>query len=105
MAYDRETALERFGNPEGLDQAAADFIEEYPALLALARRALARNESRTLLRATAKLSWHLGLLCAPAALEAALALESVGRNENLAEAAPLLDRLEWETQRLQQAFD
>ena len=99
LVYDRDTALERFGDQQALDQAIAGFMEEYPALIDLARRALVRDDSRALLRATAKLSWHLGLLSAPAALEAVLALENAGRNQAI-EATALLENLEGKIQQL-----
>ena len=100
-AYDREAALERFGDPEILDQAADQFIAEYPALLDLARRSIERSEPSTLRRAAAKLSWHFGLLCAQEALETALALESAGRTQISVTTAELLVRLEQKIQHLQ----
>lgn len=101
-AYDREAALERYGTIGALNQAAANFIESYPPLLDSASSALAKGEARTLLRTSAKLSWHLGQLSAPVALEAALELENASRNGILTEAITPLNRLEREIQRLAQ---
>lgn len=100
--FDKEAALQRFGDENALRYNINAFVTEYPSLLDLARRAITRSESRAFLRAVSKLSWHLGTLSAPSALDAALALESAGRTGPLCDILPDLEQLEREIQRLQE---
>jgi len=105
-AFDREAALQRFGgDPAALKQHADAFRAACPRLMADIETAIARAESRPLSRAAYRLGWELGQLSAGAALDLALRLEKMGREETLDRATAVYAALQRELERLGPALD
>ncbi len=104
-AFDREAALERVGGDgELLVEIAGLFLEEAPVLLAQLRDALARNDASALERAAHSLKSSVGTFSAASAQESARVLETMGRENDLANAPKILARLEEQVARLDQAL-
>ena len=96
-SLDLDAALQRFeGDSGALKRRAMEFVNGCPEHLAEIRRAIEACDAKALSRAAYRLDWHLGLLSAGRAFEAALRLEQIGREDNLEEAAAALEDLERE---------
>ena len=105
-ALDPEAALQRFGGDlAALRQHADAFLAECPRLLTRIETAIARGESRTLSRSAYRLGWSLGQLSAGAALDLALQLEKMGREEKLDGAVEVYAALQQEIERFGAALD
>ena len=99
--FDREAALQRCGGDLAvLKQHASAFHAECSRLLTDIGAAIAHRGSRSLSRAAYRLSWSLGQLSAGAALDLALQLEKMGREEKLDGAAEVYGALQREIEKL-----
>jgi HPt (histidine-containing phosphotransfer) domain-containing protein len=94
-AMDRKVALSRVaGDAELLKEIAVLFLEDYPKSLLLLRDAVEHGDSQELERTAHGLKGSVSNFGAPAAVEAALTLETLGRAHQMREAAEALDVLE-----------
>jgi HPt (histidine-containing phosphotransfer) domain-containing protein len=94
QSIDIDGALERVGGDfETLREVAGLFLEESPGLMADAEQALRTGDGQTLARAAHSLKGSVSTFCARQAYEAARALETAGRSENLSQATRDLARL------------
>ena len=92
---DRELALSRVGgDAELLKEIAALFLEDYPKVLGEIRAAAARGDAQGMSRAAHGLKGSVANFGARTAVAAALALEQVGRDGDLAGARESLEKLE-----------
>ncbi len=104
-AFDREAALERVeGDLELFDEIAGLFLEEAPTLLGQIKDAVAHGDASGLERAAHSLKSSVGTFSAASAQESARALETMGRENDLANAPKILARLEKQVARLEQAL-
>ena len=79
-------ALERLGGDEELlREVARLFLDEYPALMVVIREAVAARDADALQRAAHNLKGSVSNFGADAAYNAALVLEMMGRNRDLAQ--------------------
>ncbi|HET8550779.1 MAG TPA: Hpt domain-containing protein [Bryobacteraceae bacterium] len=98
---DRAGALDRVGGDAALlGEIARLFLLEYPALLAEIRSACARGDARELERAAHTLKGAAANFCARPTVEAAFALERIGRSRELSQAREAVARLEAELGRM-----
>jgi PAS domain S-box-containing protein len=88
------------GNRELLAELVDIFREESPRMLAELRRCCEAGDTRGVRDAAHALAGCVGNFGASAAADAALALEHIGRDEDLREAGPRLAELEREVERL-----
>jgi len=94
QSIDLDAALERVGGDfEMLREVAGLFLEESPRLMAAVEQAVETGDSHMLARAAHSLKGSVSTFCAQQAYEAARALETAGRTENLPQAARDLARL------------
>jgi two-component system sensor histidine kinase/response regulator len=94
-ALDRTLALSRVGgDAELLREIAGLFLEEYPKVLDELRSAIARGDARGVERTAHGLKGSVSNFGAPAAVEAARMLESLGRAQRLAEVTQVIHTLE-----------
>lgn len=80
------------------------FLDECPALMSRIKDAIANNSSEELTQLTHTLKGSVGNFAAQYAFNAALELEQIGRNNNLAIASDIYNTLEYEIDRLKQAL-
>jgi HPt (histidine-containing phosphotransfer) domain-containing protein len=104
--FDRAEALRRVGGDAALlEELLGLFREQCPQWLAEIRGAIGENDSVKLRRAVHALNGAVGTFGAAAALDAALQLETMGREGNLTGAADALARLQRELHRLDAAAE
>src|SRR5262249_8162774 len=97
VVFDQHAALARVqGDNELLQDIVGLFFEEAPTLLLALREAMARGDCQALTRAAHSLKGTVSSFGAPAAREAALRLETMGRSGDLTYAAPACAELERE---------
>jgi CheY-like chemotaxis protein len=102
---DREQVMKRVaGDVELLKELIDIFLEECPPLLAAIREAIAGQDGEALEQAAHKLKGAVGNFSAPAAAEAALRLEVMGRERDLAGADAAYADLESGIERLKPAL-
>src|SRR5262249_24378185 len=90
-ALDHETALARLGGDLILFRRLARlFLDSAPGLMCEIREAVSLADSRTVERASHKLKGSAGYLCAESVWQAAMRLETLGRDEDLSNAGTLL---------------
>jgi HPt (histidine-containing phosphotransfer) domain-containing protein len=95
VSWDKTEALERMGGDQDLLRELCEiFLEESPKLLQRLCEALAESNANAVMRAAHSLKGELGYLGAAAALQAARALEDMGRDQNLSRAPEMLVLLE-----------
>ena len=95
IAVDRELALSRVGgDTELLHEIAQLFLEDYPRVVAQLRGAIKSGDSRNLERIAHGLKGSVSNFGARAAVEAARAIEFLGREQKIAEAAKAIPVLE-----------
>jgi HPt (histidine-containing phosphotransfer) domain-containing protein len=93
-SIDLDGALERVGGDfDVLREVAGLFLEESPKLLAALQQALRTGDASGVARAAHNLKGCVSTFCAQQAYEAARALETAGRSENLSQATRDLARL------------
>jgi len=92
------------GDTELLKEIVPLFLKELPQLLTNLREAVASGDAKALEGAAHTLKGVVGNIGAQPAFEVALKLEMMGREANLAEAAPAYRRLENELNRLKSAI-
>jgi HPt (histidine-containing phosphotransfer) domain-containing protein len=94
-ALDRELALSRVGgDAELLKEIAHLFIGEYPQVLAQLQDAIARGDAKAVERTAHGLKGSVANFGAPAAVEAARTIESLGRAQQLADVPSVFRTLE-----------
>ena len=99
---DTAAALDRAGgDAELLQQIAELFLKELPGLLTSLRESVAVGDAIGIERAAHKLKGSVGNFSAQPAFDAALKLETVGNEGNLAQAQTAYQELEKELQRLE----
>jgi CheY-like chemotaxis protein len=104
-AFDEAEALARTGGSrEGLRELAIILAEHAPKLLDDARRALAAGDAAEVRRAAHTLKGSAALFGAKPTVDAALALETMGREGKLEGAEEGIKRLDAELQRLLEAL-
>ncbi len=92
---DTSQALERMGGDmDLLREVAALFLDDAPNMMQAVTDAVARANAKDIERAAHSMKGCVANFGAKPAFDAALALEMAGRQNNLAEAGPLLARLE-----------
>jgi len=103
--FDREEMLERLGgDTELMDDVLQVFLEECPRMMQEVRGAVDQGDSKLVRRTAHSMKGALlNISAAPAAAEAKQ-LELLGSEERFAEAAPILERLQHEIERLQQVL-
>jgi two-component system sensor histidine kinase/response regulator len=103
--FNREEMLERLGgDSELMDDVLQVFLEECPRMLNEARCAVEGGDPKTVRRAAHSIKGALlNISAAPAAAEA-IQLEELGDQDRLGECGPVLERLQHELERLQQAL-
>jgi HPt (histidine-containing phosphotransfer) domain-containing protein len=94
-ASDQKRALARLGGDLILFRRLARlFLNSAPSLMSEIREAISQADSRTVERASHKLKGSAGYFCAESVQQAALRLETLGRNKDLSNAATSLAELE-----------
>ena len=84
VRLDRAVALERLGGDEELlQEVAALFLEEYPSIMSQIHEAAESRNAHRLERAAHTLKGSVSNFGAESAVEAALALEKIGRSGDL----------------------
>jgi len=92
---DRTLAMSRVGgDAELLREIAVLFLEDYPRVLDELREALSRQDFKTVERTAHGLKGSVSNFGAPAAVEAARAIEMLGREQRLAEVSQVIHTLE-----------
>jgi two-component system, sensor histidine kinase and response regulator len=92
---DRAEALSRVEGDSELMASLVDiFFAESGPMMAAIRSAVANNEPEKLEKTAHRLKGSVSIFCADAVAQVALELEKMGRNRNLACAAPAFARLE-----------
>jgi two-component system, sensor histidine kinase and response regulator len=95
IAVDRQFALSRVGgDAELLTEIAHLFLDDYPKVLGDLHEALERGDAKSVERTAHGLKGSVSNFGAPAAVEAARAIESLGRMQKLDEVAQVLRTLE-----------
>jgi len=101
VVLDRAALLERLeGDAELLAEMVGALLEDCPRLVASIREAVARGDARLLERAAHTLKGSVGNFGASAAAAAALRLEQMGRQGELAQAGEACTALDREIERL-----
>jgi two-component system sensor histidine kinase/response regulator len=94
-AVDRELALSRVGgDSELLHEIAGLFIDEYPRSLIELRDAIEKGDAKAVERTAHGLKGSVSNFGASAAVNAAHTIETLGRNRDLGEVAPVMHTLE-----------
>ena len=94
QSIDLDAALEHVGGDfDVLREVAGLFLEESPKILAALHQALRSGDAAGLARAAHNLKGGVSTFCAQQAYEAARAVETAGRNDNLSQATRDLARL------------
>ncbi len=94
MRLDYAVALERLGGDEELLQEVAQlFLDEYPTLMSEIQQAVAAGNARRLERAAHSLKGSVANFGADVAVQAALALEKIGRSGDLTGVGPAYQQL------------
>jgi HPt (histidine-containing phosphotransfer) domain-containing protein len=92
---DLDALLESVGGDcELLDELAGTFSAEVPGWISSLRTAVSSGDSQTVYRVAHGLNGAIGYFKAPRVREPAVELEAMGREGRLAEAPPVLARLE-----------
>jgi len=95
MQFDRELALSRVGGDEELlKEIAALFLEDYPRTLEEISLAIQQRDSHAIERSAHGLKGSVANFGAAQAVKAASAIENMGRNAQIEEAAMALKALE-----------
>ena len=103
--FDLGSALSRLdGDRDLLQDVAGMFLAESPAMLEKVRAAVAAGDARALLTSAHALKGSASTFSAHPLVEAALALEQMGRKGDLADAGPALAALEREAARFRQTL-
>jgi HPt (histidine-containing phosphotransfer) domain-containing protein len=104
-AYDRQAILKRFEGDEAFaSEVIRLFLQDSPRMLEEIHQAVACGDGVRLKRAAHALKGSLGYLHAADALDAALQLELLGEEGDLADAIACLQTLETKLARLTQAI-
>jgi CheY-like chemotaxis protein len=104
--FDKAAVLDNIdGDVELLRELVETFFEEYPELLSQIREAIAHGDNTALMRAAHTLKGSVGVFATKPAFEAALKLEMMGRNGDLAHAEEAYAVLEKELERLKMALE
>jgi signal transduction histidine kinase/DNA-binding response OmpR family regulator/HPt (histidine-containing phosphotransfer) domain-containing protein len=105
LPFDEEAALDRIGDDRELFKELVElFSEAASPLMTEIGRAIDAGDAKTLERSAHTLKGSAGNFCAPDAVQAALALERIGRDGDLAGAARGFATLEREMERLKSAL-
>jgi CheY-like chemotaxis protein len=103
---DSKAVLDRVeGSKETLVEITNLFLEEKPRLLTAVREAVARQDATALERAAHSLKGSVGIFSAEGAFQAALNLEIMGREGDLAGAQEAYELLNAQIERLQPALE
>ncbi len=103
--FHRAEALARVGrDKELLREVAAVFLDNLPSVLSAIREAVARRDGKALESAAHTLKGAVSNFGAPAAVEAALAMETMGREGDLSRVGEAFAALEEEVERLRLAL-
>lgn len=103
--FDQDAALARVeGDAELLLEILEVFLDDSPRLLIRIREALRRKDLKTVEQAAHTLKGSVGNFCAPAAYEAALRLELIGREGKLDRSEEAWIELERAIQQLRPAL-
>ena len=104
-AFDEEALMDRVdGDVEFLEETIALLDEDSPALLEQIRTAVASRDAANLVKAAHALKGMLANFCAELAETAARDLETMGRNEQLGDAAAAVECVERSTHELKEAL-
>ncbi|MGH9552828.1 MAG: Hpt domain-containing protein, partial [Terriglobales bacterium] len=94
VLWGRDEAVERLGGDEELFRELCEiFLQESPKLLQKLGQAIGESDAEAVMRAAHTLKGELGYLGAVEALQAARALENMGHEKNLSEAAAMFASL------------
>jgi two-component system sensor histidine kinase/response regulator len=94
-ALDREVALSRVGgDAELLKEIAVLFLDDYPRQVSELREAMIQGDARKVERVAHGIKGSVSNFGAPAAVDAAMMLEGMGRDQQLGEIAHVLNTLE-----------
>jgi HPt (histidine-containing phosphotransfer) domain-containing protein len=105
QSFDRDTMLERMGGDMDLLAEVVDlFLEDSPKMLDTLRAAVSGGDALTVERSAHSLKGALLNLAAERAAGVALKLETMGREEDLADCLDVLADLEAEMSRLSEAL-
>ena len=106
VRLDRAVALERLGGDEELLQEVATlFLEEYPSIMSQIREAAQSKNAPRLERAAHTLKGSVSNFGAESAVQAALALEKIGRSGDLTGVGEAYARLAAVMQHLHPGFE
>ncbi len=104
-AFDENALMERVdGDVEFLEETVAMLDEDSPALLDEIHAAVESGDAAALVRPAHALKGMLANFCAEPAETAARALETMGREGQLADAPAAADRVRRETERLKKTL-
>ena len=105
VVFDQADLMDRVDDDlEFLEETVAMLEEDSPALLQAVRDATEARDADALASSAHALKGMLANFCAPAAVAAALTLETMGRQQQLAEAPPAMQQVETEVARLLEAL-
>ena len=95
MSFDMNVALDRVGGDEEILKEIAElFVEDAPSLMADIQQAIQANDTGALERAAHTMKGSVANFGAEAAVEAAMRLETMGRESNLADMETVFAVLE-----------
>lgn len=100
-----EALLRTDGDMELFQELAGIFLENYSKQLAEVENAIEKNDRNALESAAHSIKGSVGVFCAKPALEAALELEIMGRENNLSGAYEAYKVLSIEIERLRRALE
>ncbi len=104
-AFDEEALMDRVdGDIEFLEETVAMLDEDIPALLEAIRAAVRSSDASALVKAAHALKGMLANFCAEPAEAAARQLETMAREEQLADVAGPAERVRRETEQLRAAL-
>jgi len=105
VVFDQADLMDRVDDDlEFLEETVAMLEEDSPALLQAVRDATEARDADALASSAHALKGMLANFCAPAAVAAALALETMGRQQQLAESLTAMQQVETEVPRLLDAL-
>ena len=103
--FDVDAALENLDDMEQLMVFASMFVEECPRMLAQIREAVERRDSKQLEHSAHSFKGSVSFLTTKTPFEAALKLETIGKNGDMTSAGEALAELEEAVEQLKSALD
>jgi len=92
--FNADALFAEYGDESLIEELAVLLLEQADGQLIAVHNAIARGDARSLMAAAHKIKGGMGTFRVTSVTHLALALEALGRNDRLAEAAPLAAQLD-----------